>query len=666
VPEIGALAVALALAMSALAAGASAVGFARGFDALVVAGRRAMLGVAVLVTIAVAILVYLFVAHDFSVAYVWQTSSATTPALYLLTGIWGGQSGSLLFWSWVMALFAAAALVRPWRADASLLPPFTAVCATVTGFFLFLVTFLARPFERLAVLPLDGNGLNPLLQHPGMALHPPMLYLGFTGMVIPYAFAVAALATGQTDATWIQASRRWLLVAWAFLTIGLALGGRWAYDVLGWGGYWGWDPVENAALMPWIAATAFLHSVMVQERRGVFRVWNMALIILTFSLVIVGTFLTRAGLVTSVHSFAESDIGPYFLVFTGLVIAGSLVLLWRRLPDLRATEEIDTIWSREGAFLANNVVFIGALFGVFWGTLYPLFSEILTGQRVSVTAPYFNRVVLPMLWLAIVLMAVAPLIAWRRADPARLARVILRPLAVTVGITLVLAVLGVRNIVAVMGFGAAILALLVTVIEIGRGVRARMARGEGVWHATRTLVARNRRRYGGYVVHIGVALLAMGVVGSNVYQVETERTLGAGETMSVGRYTLAYRGADATDAADRASLLVQMDVSRDGRALGTLAPRRDVFRLHQDQPVTIPAILHRPMEDVYVLLGTYDEASGRVTIKALVNPLITWVWIGLVIVVAGTIIAAWPGDADARALNAELGRLTGSAEAPRP
>jgi cytochrome c-type biogenesis protein CcmF len=661
--ELGYLAVVLALGLALFSAAASVVGAHWRLGELVASGRRAMLAAAGVSTFAVAILVYSFLTHDFSIQYVWQTSNTTTPLFYLLTGLWGGQAGSLLFWSWLLAVFTALALLRPWRADAALMPWFTAICAGVTAFFLFLVAFVADPFTRLTVVPPEGNGLNPLLEHPGMAFHPPALYLGFTGMVIPYAFAMAALLARRTDAGWIHASRRWMLIAWAFLSIGLALGGRWAYDVLGWGGYWGWDPVENAAFMPWLAATAFLHSVMVQERRGTFKVWNMGLVILTFTLVIVGTFLTRAGLVSSVHAFAQSDIGPYFLAFTALVIFGSVGLLWSRLGDLTSDERVEHLVSRESAFMANNLLLLGALFAVFWGTLFPLFSEIATDQRVTVGPPYFNRVVVPIFGLLILLMAIGPLVGWRRGDPARIGRALLRPFVASLAITAGLYVLGVREWIAVVGFATCIFALLVTLVEIGQGLRARMRRGEGIIQATAELFGRNRRRYGGYVVHVGIILLAMGVIGSNVYQLEADRTLAVGETMTIGTYTLTNQGLSVVDASNKQMVRAHLAVTRDGQPLGFIAPRKDLFRLREDQPMTIPGVMRRPLEDLYTLLGSFDPETQRVTLKVYVNPLIGLVWLGMLVLVAGTLIAAWPDAHEARVMNAELERLVGAAGA---
>ena len=662
--DLGFVASALALSAAVYAVVASIVGVWRDVGELVVSGRRGLFASAVLATLSILALVYAFVQHDFSLLYVWRTSSTTTPLFYLMTGVWGGQAGSLLFWSWLVLVFASVALLTRWRADAALLPWFTAVCASIAAFFLFLVVFVASPFERLAVLPVEGNGLNPLLQHPGMAFHPPTLYLGFTGMTIPFAFAMAALLSRRTDAGWIHASRRWTLVAWVFLSIGLSLGARWAYDVLGWGGYWGWDPVENAALMPWIAATAFLHSVIVQERRGMFRVWNMALIILTFALVIVGTFLTRAGLVSSVHSFAESDIGLYFLLFTTAVILGCVLLLWSRLPDLRSRGRIESAFSRESAFLANNLVFMGALFGVFWGTLFPLFSEILTDQRVTVGPPYFNLVVVPVFGLVVVLMAIGPLTTWRKSDPRRIGRMLLVPAALSFATTLGLYLAGVHSWVALVGLSVCVLALIVTLQEFIRGTRARMAHGESPLRALVRLVKRGRRRYGGYIVHIGVVLLGIGIIGSNVYKMETERTLDVGDSLRVGDYTLTYEGLGMAEGEDQVTVLANLAVSRDGESMGTLAPRRDFFRLREDQPMTIPSVMHRPLEDLYTMLGLYDVETQRVTVKAMVNPLISFVWLGMLTLVLGTVVAAWPDPTEERVLDVELERLAGQASVP--
>lgn len=658
--EVGHLATALSLGLCVLAAGAAAIGARTGSPELVAAGRRAMLAAFGAASIAMAVLVVALYRHEFALTYVWRNSSRTTPAGYLLTAAWGGQEGSLLFWGWLSLGFAAAALVGRWRADEALMPWFTVACALVCGFFLGLVTWVASPFAQLAVIPADGNGLNPLLQHPGMAFHPPALYLGFTGLLVPFGLAVAALASGRLDAGWIRASRRWTLLAWAMLTLGLALGARWAYDVLGWGGYWGWDPVENAALMPWIAATAFLHSVMVEERRGMFRLWNVVLVILAFALVIVGTFLTRAGLVSSVHAFARSDIGPYFLAFTAALLVASVLLVAWRLPALRDAPggRVESALSREAAFLGNNVLFVGMLFAVFWGTLFPLFSELATGERVTVGPAYFNRLVLPLGWAAVLLMAVGPLLGWRRTDRAGLRRALVAPAASSLAIVAALAAGGVRQPVALVALATCAFALLATVGEIARGALARRRRGEAWPVAVWRLFARGRRRYGGYVVHVGVVLLATGIVG-NLFTASTEARLMPGEALAVGGYEVVHRGLVEREEPDVRTQAARIEVRRAGRVLGELQPARRVFRQREDQPVTSPSVLRRAHEDVYALLGAFDPATGSATLKVTVNPMIGGVWWGLIVLVLGTLVAAWPDAAERRVLDVELGRLGG-------
>ncbi|MEO8084775.1 MAG: heme lyase CcmF/NrfE family subunit [Ardenticatenales bacterium] len=663
--ELGYACVVAALACVGYAAVASALGAGRHVPALVGSGRRSMLVGAALITAAVAVLEISLYRHDFTMAYVWKTSSLTTPALYLMTALWGGQEGSLLFWSWLMSGYVSLALLRPWRADVGLMPWFTAIGATVLMFFLGLVAFVANPFSRLAVVPADGSGLNALLQHPGMAFHPPMLYLGLTGLTIPYAFAMAALITGRLDAAWLTASRRWLLVAWLCLSIGLGLGGRWAYDVLGWGGYWGWDPVENAALMPWLASTAFLHSIMAEERRGLFRTWNAALVVLTFCLVLIGTFLTRAGLVSSVHAFAQSDIGPYFLGFTSFAIIGSIALLWWRLPLLRSTVRVERLVSREAAFLGNNLLFIGALFAVFWGTTFPIISEWVTGQKLTIGPSYFNRLVLPLLGAAVLLMGIGPVVAWRRGDARAVARVLSRPAFLALVLVVALAVAGIHQPTALAGFAVAAFAGGATVIEIVRGVRSRRRLGEGWGTAFVRLVARQRRRYGGYIVHLGIVFLAIGVTG-NVYKADAETALRQGESVTVGDYALRFEGFGQSSEPDRQIDRARFTVLQRGRVVGEVAPSRQLFRNREDQPMTIPSILHRPLADVYALLGGFDDAAGVVTVKVHVNPLVGCVWLGLIVLVLGTLTAAWPDGQEQRVLDAELARLLSGSAPPRP
>ncbi len=659
--ELGHLALVLAFGLCLVSILGAILSQRRQDPRYLVLARRAVLGSAIASTTAVLILLHAFVVGDYSLTFVWQTSSLDTPLFYRITGIWGGQAGSLLFWSWMMTVYAALALLGPWPADRSLLPGFVAVSATVAGFFLGLTSFVANPFERLVIegaltrLP-DGNGLNPLLQHPGMAFHPPTLYLGFTGLVIPYAFAMAALLAGRSDAAWIRASRRWMLIAWAFLSIGLALGGRWAYDVLGWGGYWAWDPVENAALMPWLASTAFLHSVMIQERRGSFKVWNMSLIILSFALVVIGTFLTRAGLVSSVHSFAQSDIGPYFLVFTSAVLILSLGLLWRRLPLLQSDEPIERLVSRESAFLANNLLFMAILFAVFWGTLFPLFSEILVKQRLTVGEPYFNKVTMPLFSGLLILMAIAPAVGWRRAEVAAVLRQLTLPAVLTGLISAALFGYGLRRPLAVIGLAIGIFALLATLAEILRGVAARHRRGEAWPVALWRLYQKGRRRYGGYLVHVGIATMAIGIVGSNLYQEERDAVLAEGEAVEVAEYAFRFDGVETYQEAGRDGLRGRVALSAGGRPLGVLTPIKAVPLSRPEQPMTLPSVRSGALVDLYALMTAYDPATARATFKFYVNPLIAWVWAGLLILVAGTLVAAWPDASAERALTTELSR----------
>jgi cytochrome c-type biogenesis protein CcmF len=405
---------------------------------------------------------------------------------------------------------------------------------------------------------------------------------------------------------------------------------------------------------------------MLQERRGMFKVWNMFLIILTFALAVIGTFLTRAGLVSSVHAFAESDIGGYFLVFTAVVCVGSLLLLWHRLPDLRSTAQIDRVVSRETAFLANNLLFMGALFAVFWGTLFPLLSEVLTGQRVTVGPPFFVRLVIPIFWLILVVMAFGTVVGWRGSDGRAVARTLARPAVVSLLITALLFALGIRHWLALVGFSTCLFTLLVTLGEIYRGLRQRHARGEGWLTATARLFGRARRRYGGYVAHVGIVLLATGVVGSNVYQVQTEQSLGAGESLELAGYRLTFTGLGETAEPDKTRVYAGLDVSQEGRPLGRLEPGKDLFRQREEEgPMTSPAILHLPLEDVYTLLGSYDAATGRATLKVFVNPLIGLVWLGLIVLLAGTVVAAWPDASEQRVLNAELARLSSGAPLPQ-
>jgi len=498
-----------------------------------------------------------------------------------------------------------------------------------------------------------------------MTFHPPTLYLGFVGMSVPFAFAMAALITRRTNDAWIRTTRRWTLMAWGFLSIGLLLGGWWAYETLGWGGYWAWDPVENSAFMPWLAGTAFLHSVMIQEKRGMLKVWNMVLIILTFSLTILGTFLTRSGVISSVHSFTQSNLGPFFLGFIGLMFLGSAALVYDRLDALKSENELDSLFSREAGFVLNNLIFMAALFAVLWGTIFPMVSEIVTGDKITVGPPYFNKVVIPIFWVLILLTGIGPLLAWRRSSPRKLGAYLVWPFVITLLSVVGMWVFGIRKPVGLIGFGTCIFVGIITLLEYVNGVRARRrTAGDSWFQALPTLFVRNRRRYGGYLVHVGVILLSIGVLGSSVYKIEVRKSVKQGESFAAGDFTLTFAGMTQERSPDRDTVIAQVAVSKDGKALGTLDPHR-YFYLSSQQPATIPSIRSTMLEDVYVSFSAYDPQTGLGTFQAFINPLVVWVWIGGIIFIAGTLIAAWPDWAEERRL-AEVRFRRGAASPARP
>ncbi len=663
--EVGLIALVLGSLTTLYALGAALVGADRKDGGkLVESARNAAVLTFPLLTLSVLVIVYLLVVGDFSVKYVYDASSRAMNGFLRVTALWGGQAGSLLFWAWLMSGFVAVALLRKWERDQELMPWVIVVTTGTLLFFEVLVLFVSNPFARLwhdpvtndvlerlfqpagALLftPQDGEGLNPLLRHFGMIGHPPTTYLGFTGFVIPYAFAIAALITRRsTDDEWIKTTRRWTLVAWIFVGLGLILGGRWAYDVLGWGGYWGWDPVENALLMPWLTGTAFLHSVMIQERRGMLKVWNMILIILTYSLVILGTFLTRSGVVGSVHAFTKSALGPLFFVFIATTFAGSMYLLWRAWDTLKSENEVESLLSRESAFLFQNLLFLGITFATLWGTIFPMISELVTGDKITVGPPFFEKVNGPLFAALVALMGIAPLLAWRKQSAQRLGRALWIPFTFAVAVVVVLLLVGIRLAPALLGFWIVAFVGLTTLIEFWRGAWARHARAandENFVVALWNLIGRNRRRYGGYVVHLGIVVMALGVIGSKLFQQEAQANLANGQAMQVGTYTLRYEGLRQWKAPDdREVTEARLGLYQGEMRLTTLLPRRDYF-ITQKQPSTIAGQLSRPIEDVYVLLTGWEGASA--TFKVYINPLINWVWLGGLVMALGTLLAAWP------------------------
>ncbi len=663
VANIGFFALVLAFAASLYGAASAAFGSLRRRPAFVESGRHAMLLTWPLVTVAAAAIITLLLTQQYQISYVAAVTSRAMPAYLKVTALWGGQPGSLVFWSWLMSAFATAASLRRWDRDRELLPWVVVVTMITLAFFLMLVIFFENPFARLwqtidgqqvtamfapagatPLVPADGNGLNPLLRHPGMVIHPPMLYLGFVSFVIPYAFAMAALVTGRTDDRWIRVTRRWTLVAWLFLSLGLILGGRWAYDVLGWGGYWGWDPVEIAAFMPWLSGTAFLHSVMVQEKRGMLKRWNLVLIILTYALVIFGTFLTRSGVLSSVHAFAQSAIGPLFFGFIGLTLIVSTALLLHRWNDLRSENQLGSLLSRESLFLLNNLLFMGILIVCFWGVIFPLVSELFTGQKVTVGPPFYERATGPLWAGLLLLMGVAPLSAYGRTAARLLGRALWKPVLATAVVVGVLIARGMTSPAALVGYGLATLTGLVTLFEFARGAWARRIRhGEGLPLALWRMAGRNRRRYGGYIIHLGVILMAFGIIGIEMFQTETQGTLAQGEQLTLGRYVVVYNSLAQFDTPDDRNVArAVLSVYRDGRYVGELHPRRDYYYASQ-QPMTIPGVRSTLEDDLYVILVGWEPiAAEGATFKIYHNPLVNFVWFGGVVFILGTLVAAWP------------------------
>src|SRR5215813_2314130 len=644
--EIGRLAVCLALVCAGFAIGAALLGAIRRRGELVRAAEHAAFATWGLVLLAAVILLRALLSHDFSLEYVAAYSSSTLPVQYTIAALWGGQKGSLLFWTLLLTTFTSLVQLQNRDQNRDLMPWVTATLMIIAIFFLSLVTFVTDPFERLAVAAREGQDLNPLLQNYWMMIHPPSLYIGYVSASVPFAFAMGALASGRLSDRWIRTTRRWALFSWFFLSLGNLLGARWAYEVLGWGGYWAWDPVENAAFMPWLVSTAYLHSVMIQEKKDMLRVWNVVLVLLTFALTIFGTFLTRSGVISSVHSFTQSGLGPFFIGFLvfAILVAGGLVAY--RLPELRTTGTIESFFSREAAFLFNNLILVGIAFAVFWGTVFPVLSEWVRGVKITVGPPFFNRVNAPLGLALLILMGIGPVIAWRRATPRNLWRAFAWPVGSALVAGAVLLVGGIPFGGAWFAFVGGVFALGTIVQEFWRGVRARQAMlHESAPRALGRLVGKNRRRYGGYIIHVGIVSIFVGIAASSVFRVEAQQTMKAGDEMQVGRYTLRYDRIDTQEDGHVARTAAVLPVFVDGRQIDTLMPEKRFYKKPK-QPTTEVANRSTLREDLYVVLGSYDPQTQLVTIQAYVNPLVVWIWLGGLILALGTAVAVWPTAAE--------------------
>jgi cytochrome c-type biogenesis protein CcmF len=650
-PDLGRAALVTAFLLLVYASVAGTFAAWHGRRRLAESAQNALLAAFGATLVASVVLLVALARHDFSFTYVADHTSRELPLGYTLTAFWGGQEGSLLLWLLVLCGYSVAAVLTARRVGREVLAWVVPTLGLVGTFFALLLAFVASPFAT-QLAPADGAGLNPSLQNPYMAIHPPMLYLGYVGLTVPFAFAMGALLARRTDERWIVATRRWTLAAWAFLGVGQLLGAHWAYVEIGWGGYYAWDPVENAALMPWLAATAFLHSVMIQEKRGMLKVWNVLLVVLAFCLSLFGTFLTRSGIIQSIHSFTQSSIGPWFLGFICLITAGSLALVFLRLPLLRAKTRLESLVSREATFLYNNLLLVALALTILWGVVYPLLSEAVTGTAATVSKPYYNFFLhsfgLPLL----LLMGIGPLVAWRRASLRALGRTFLWPLAAAVaaGIALLAAGAG-SSRVGVIAYTFSVFVLASIVLEFARGTSARRALGGVGWPgAFSSLVARNRRRYGGYVVHAAVVLLAIGVAGSSVYETVREGRLHPGDSMTVAGNRLVFRGFETTTEANHRAIRANIDVYKGDEYLGRFRPGKNQY-FAEDQVSNEVSIRHDLLTggDLF-LIADQVNADGSVDLKALQKPLVNLIWLAGLVFVGGALIALWPDAREERRL----------------
>src|SRR3954447_3227236 len=592
------------------------------------------------------------ISHDFNMEYVWAYTSSTLPSAYIFSAFWAGQKGSLLFWAVVLSLFASVAQLLTPRRFSDLMPYVAGVTSAVVAFFVSVMLFAANPFERLGFNPADGRGLNPQLQNVGMVIHPPMLYLGYISITIPFAFAVAALLSRRLDVGWLHAIRKWTLVSWLFLSVGITLGMGWAYVELGWGGYWAWDPAENASFLPWLTMTAFLHSVMIQEKRGMLKRWNFGLIIGSFLLSIFGTFITRSGVIASVHSFTQSNVGYFFLGFLVVAAVLSFTLLYTRWPLLEADVQLESMLSREAAFLFNNLLLVGIAFSVLWGTLFPILSEAVRGSKITVGPPFFNRVNIPLGLLLLALTGIGPLIAWQKASAANLRRQFIVPLASGGVVLAVLLAAGMRDFYAVTALALAGFVAGTIVQEFWRGVRARRRmHGESVPVALFRLIERNRRRYGGYIVHAGILIYFAAFAGMG-FKVEREPSLKPGESVELRSpfghtYRFTHVGISQYEALNRIVSAATVQVAVDGKPAGLLTSEKrqhvDSFKRPTFEPSTEVGIRSGLREDLYLVFAGAVDGTEEAVYRFNVNPLVWWVWFGGFVLAFGGLVTMWPG-----------------------
>ncbi len=645
--NIGALAILLAFCLTIFSIVASLVGAWKKKPFLIVSAERAVICVWGLVTLASGLLIYALMTGDYRLAYVAAHSNKAMPMIYKFSAWWGGQEGSLLMWNFILATYALVVVWQNRRKHRAIMPYVTTTMMVTQAFFLMLIAFLVPPFQVLstggkAIVDVgDGQGLNPLLQYWTMVIHPPTLYLGYVGYIVPFAFALGSLITRQPGDSWIFTTRRWAIVTWLFQSTGILLGAGWAYSVLGWGGYWGWDPVENASFLPWLTSTAFLHSVTMQEKKGMMKVWNLVLVASTFFLCIFGTFLTRSGIVSSVHAFAQSPIGPYFVAFLTVTIAITILLILSRLDYLKSEAPLESVVSRESSFLFNNLILLASCFAILWGTLFPVISEAITGEKISVDAPWFNRVNIPIGLALLFLTGVGPLLAWRRSTPDNLKRNFLWP---TVGMVATIAILigfGVSHFYALLSFGLCTFVTWTIVSEFFKGTMAiRQKDGLSFVPAVVELTHRNTRRYGGYIVHMGIVMMFIGFTGAAFNQ-DTTVEVKVGDKFPLGRYELKVTDIKTGQNENFIWQNAVVEATVNGKPYATLMPERRIYEKSQ-QPVSIVRIKRQLNEDLYINFAGMGSQSQLPTIQAYVFPLVTWIWAGYWVLLFGSLICLVP------------------------
>jgi cytochrome c-type biogenesis protein CcmF len=590
--------------------------------------------------------------NDFSLQYVWAYSNIELDYFYKFSSFWGGQKGSLLFWVLILTSYMTAVYFQARPKNLLLASYAMAVMLAITTFFLFLLNFSTNPFERIPLPPLDGRGLNPMLQNYWMVIHPPTLYLGYVGFTVPFAFAMAALITKNLDDAWIRLTRKWTLIAWFFLCMGNLFGASWAYVELGWGGYWAWDPVENASFMPLIVATAYLHSVMIQEKKDMMKVWNMSLILLTFAMTIFGTFITRSGLIQSVHTFDEATLGYYFLAFLLFIIVLCVVLIIKRLPLLKSKNELDSFLSREASFLLNNLVLLGIGFATFWGTIFPIISEAVRGVKITVGPPFYNQVNVPIGLILLALIGIGPVIAWRRATWSNLKKNFMKPvIAASVGAAALFPIVPLSNrseIYTYIAFVLCIFVMSTIIMEFFKGTLARRElHQETAVSALGTLIWRNKRRYGGYIVHVGIVMIFAGIAASQSYGTHVEKHVKIGETIEIGDYMLRYEKLVPIQATSvKTRVVAQLAVERNGRRIWTARPEKEFYK-GQNQPVSEVDVRSTLVSDLYVILADFREDESA-TLKVYLNPMVSWLWMGGWVIALGTVVCAWPDRLEQR------------------